>query len=245
MKVGIIALLRRNFRVTYYTNKEIWDWCFDKHYTADDKFSELLTVVLSPYRPRIAKTDPHISSDVRQARITAHKDTTVLVKAPKDREFIIDFSDYLFLIKPSEEGCMNTKLGTVLITKKYRSKIFVKEMFVEDRKDRPCLYYGINFSRAALDRDRRSTMSDSEAQRTIATIWNRLIEKEQGNAVQQYLELLLEKEDHLETLEAKNCVSKTTAEKLLELLKKLHPNGFFYSSEDPDPTEVYSIFVPC
>lgn len=240
MKVGIIGLLRRNFRVTYYTNKEIWNWCFERYTDAEDRVEELLTIKLAPYRPNLAKRDPHLSHDVREARRRAGKDTTVIVNAPTTQDLCIDFSDYLFLVKPPEDALMETKLGAVLTAQQYRSKIFVKGMFVEERglQNSPSLHFGINFSRAAVDRDRRSLNTDSQATMTLVTIWNDLIENDRGDAAEKYLELLLKSNECLETSKATRFLSGQSAEKLLQILRSRHPNSFFYSSDDPNAVEV-------
>ena len=85
MKVGIIALIRQGFKVNYYTNKEIWNWCFKDYMEPNGEVvSDLLTIDLSPYQPRKARTDPLISDDVREARKVANKDTTVIVAGQRE-----------------------------------------------------------------------------------------------------------------------------------------------------------------
>src|SRR5208282_4752897 len=98
MKVGIIALLRHYVKVAYYTNKEIWDWCFHDYEDLNGQVSKLLTIELHPSQPRKAKDDPYINEDVRGARQTAKKDTTVIVQGWRDLN--IRFNDYLFLVNP-------------------------------------------------------------------------------------------------------------------------------------------------
>jgi L-rhamnose isomerase len=245
MKIGIIALLREHLQVAHYTNKEIWNWCFRPEYDSEGRALEMLTVHLQRYRPRLAKEDQSISQDERDARLIAHRHTTVIVKAQKNRDFGIDFDDYLFLHRPSDDGLMTTKLGSVLTAEQYRSKIYVKEVFMDEHQDKPILRYGINFAEAQLDRDRKTPVSNSKAQETIAKIWNELIERGEGDAAKQYLKVLLEPDDHLETLEAKSWITKPSAQKLFETLRTLQPDCFFFNADEPDPTEVNRVGFVC
>src|SRR5271155_3378877 len=112
MKVGIIALLRHRAKVIYYTNREIWDWCFHDFPDPNGQISNLLAINLAPYQPNKAKSDPNIIEDVREARRTAKKDTTVIVQGYRDLG--IRFNDYLFLVNPPPETLFETKLGTIL-----------------------------------------------------------------------------------------------------------------------------------
>jgi hypothetical protein len=239
MKVGIIALLRHHIKVAYYTNKEIWDWCFHNYEDLNGQISKLLTIELHPSHPRKANNDPNINRDVREARKTAKKDTTVIVQGWRDLD--IRFNDYLFLINPPPETLLKTNLGTILTGNDYRTKIFVKGIFVEERglDDPPPLLYGVNFSKVALDRDRRSLMTGSQVANTLSEMWNDLIERDQEDSVERYLKLLLGKDNTLETLQATAHITKLSAEKLLLKLKSsFRPETFFYNSEDNDVAEV-------
>lgn len=242
MKVGIIALLRQNINVTYFTNKEIWDWCFHKYPDLEGGVTpSLLSIELHPSRPRKAKKDPHISEDVREARRVSKKDTTVIVQGYEELD--LEFNDYLFLVNPPSGSILKTDLGTVLTSDDYRNKIFVKGIFVEERgiRDPPPLIYGVDFSKVALDRDRRSLMTGAQVASTLAEIWTDLILKDNGTAsAELYLTLLLAKDNSLETLEAKNCITRIAAEKLYKVLRSLYsPDTFFYNAEDTNLTEVY------
>src|SRR5277367_289006 len=239
MKVGIIALLRYRAKVTYYTNREIWDWCFHDFQDSDGDISNLLTINLAPYQPNKAKKDPMITEDVRVARRTAKKDTTVIVQGYRDLD--IRFNDYLFLVNPPPDTLFETKLGTILTGDEYRSKIFVKGIFVEQRgaNNPPGLVYGVNFNKVALDRDRRSLMTESQVAETLSEIWNDLIERDQGMSVDNYLELLMGNQDSLETLKADDFIHEISAKKLFEKLKSMFsPETFFFNGEDKNIAEV-------
>lgn len=239
MKVGIIALLRHLAQVTYYTNKEIWDWGFHNFQDPEGQISKMLAIKLAPYQPNKAKLDLTITGDTRAARKMAKKDTTVIVQGWRDLN--IRFNDYLFLVNPPAETLLETKLGTILTGDDYRFKIFVKGIFVEKRDDQnpPILAYGVNFSKAALDRDRRSLITESQAAKTLCGMWNDLIERSQGSSAEKYLELLLQDKDTLETLEASGYIKKTSAGKIFEQLKsKYSPETFFYNSTDKNVAEV-------
>lgn len=243
MKVGIIALLRHNINVTYYTNKEIWDWCFHNYPDPDGGIIPgLLSINLSQHEPGKAKTNDDLSEDVKEARRASKTDTTVIVQAHQHLD--IDFSDYLFLVNPPAETLLKTDLGTILIGDKYRSKIFVKGIFVEKRgtTDPPALIYGVDFSKAPLDRDRRSLMSGKQVASTLARIWNELIIKDNGDAAaKRYLKLLLAEDNYLETLQAKDYLSCVSAIKVHEALRSLHSeDSFFYNAEDINVPEAYS-----
>ena len=199
----------------------------------------MLTVNLRPYQPRKAKIDPRISEDVREARRSANRDTTVIVEGV--REYHIHFSDYLFLVNPSSEGLLKAKLGTIITASTYRFKIFVKGIYVEEWSWEPTLEYGVDINKAALDRDRKSTLTKGEVIRTLAEIWNDLIERDQGNALELYLRLMLASKDHLETLGADKQMSLSTVRKLFSKLKEQHPNAFFYCMDEPRVAEVRSL----
>jgi len=247
MKVGIIGLLRNNFSVTHYTNKEIWQWCFaEQPDDTDRNLSPLLAVNLRPSRPVKAKRDTSLPSHVREARVMATQHTTVIVESnpyDRDRWFKIDFSDYLFLVKPTEETVLRTHLGAILTEERYTSMIYVKGMFVEVRNDTPELRYGVDFSKAALDRDRRSMMSNSDVTHTLAEIWNILITEDHPTAVERYLDVLLMQNDWLETIKARQHINQSSAKKLFTALCLRYPDSFFYSSEDPCVSEVRLSFI--
>ena|SRR5271154_1920550 len=239
MKVGIIALLRYRAKVTYYTNREIWDWCFHDFQDPNGQISNLLTINLAPYQPNKAKSDTEITEDVREARRTAKKDTTVIVQGYRDLD--IRFNDYLFLVNPPPETLFETKLGTILTGDEYGSKIFVKGIFVERRglNNPPGLTYGVNFNKVALDRDRRSLMTESQVAKTLSEMWNDLIERDQGISVDKYMELLIGNQNSLETLEAVGFISKISAKKLFEKLRSVFsPETFFFNGEDKNIAEV-------
>lgn len=240
MKVGIIALLHHGFDVTYFTNKEIWNWCFhDYEEPNGGVVSDVLTVRLFPYQPRKAKVDPHISDDVREARRGADKDTTVIVQGLL--YLTINFNDYLFLVNPPSETLLKTTLGTILTGDEYKSKIFVKGIFVEERGTSHTLplAFGVDFNKAALDRDRRSLMTGAQIALTLAEMWDTLISEDQGTSTEMYLTLMLSKDDYFETLKAKDRISRAVAEKLLEKLRaSFSPETFFYNKEDTNVSEV-------
>ena len=244
MKVGVIALLRHRAKVIYYTNREIWDWCFRDFRDPNGLISNLLAINLAPYQPNKAKNDPMLIEDVRNARRTAKKDTTVIVQGYRDLD--IRFNDYLFLVNPPPETLFESKLGTILTGDQYRSKIFVKGIFVEQRgaNNPPGLAYGINFNQVALDRDRRSLMTESQVAKTLSQIWNDLIEHDQGMSVDKYLELLMKNQDSLETLQAVGFISKISAEKLFEKLKSMFPpETFFFNAQDQSIAEVIPLIL--
>ena len=116
---------------------------------------------------------------------------------------------------------MKTTLGTILTGDEYKTKIFVKGIFVEERgiRDPPALAFGVDFSKVALDRDRRSLMTGSQVALTLAEMWDTLISEDQGTSVEKYLKLMLSKDDYLETLNAKACISRVAAQKLFEKLR--------------------------
>jgi hypothetical protein len=240
MKVGICALLRSGLQVSYYTNREIWEWHFRRRqWRGENKNLNKLLIELHPHKPRLAKRDPDLHQDVREARVSAAKSTTVIVKAKYWME--IDFGDYLFLHPPTGD-LQNTELGTVILDDKYRHKIFVKGIFIESRGpgNPPPLRYGIDFSQASLDRDRRSLMTHSEAANNIARMWDTIISRApQEPTTQKYLEILLEEVDHLEVLSAEGFFSLPSAQALLRKLVSLYPGAFFYSKEDKEISEVF------
>ena len=239
MKVGIIALLRHRAKVSYYTNREIWDWCFHDFEDPNGQISNLLTIKLAPYQPKKAKLDTFITEDTREARRTAKKDTTVIVQGYYDLD--IRFNDYLFLVNPLPETLLETKFGSILTGNDYRFKIFVKGIYVDQRDtlNPPILAYGVNFSKVALDRDRRSVMTESQAAKTLSEMWNDLIERDQGNSVEKYLELLVGDRATLETLEAGAYITEASGKKLFEKLKSNFPPGtFFFNAEDKNIAEV-------
>ena len=240
MKVGIIALLHHGFNVTYFTNKEIWNWCFHDYEEPDGGVvSDLLTIELSPYQPRKAKVDLLISDDIREARKVANKDTTVIVRGR--RELNINFNDYLFLVNPPSETLLKTTLGTILTGDEYKCKIFVKGIFVEERgiDHTPPLAFGVDFNKAALDRDRRSLMTGPQIASTLAEMWNSLISEDQGTSAEMFLKLMLSKDDYFETLKAKDYIERAVAEKLFEKLRaSFSPETFFYNKEDTNVSEV-------
>ena len=242
MKIGIIALLRQNCRVTYYTNREIWTFHFHLYHNANgEKPSKKLSVGLASHHPKKAKQDTSISEDVRQARIAAGEDTTVIIEG--SRPLNIRFEDYLFLVNPPEKEQLKTELGTIIIADQYRSKVFVKGIFVEEMKGYPHLHYGVDFCKAALDRDRRSLMTGAQVAATLAEIWNDLIERDEEDAADRYLQLLLSdvaENAPYDILHASHRISRVSAKRLLEKLQALcSPNSFFYC-EDGKAIEVVS-----
>ena len=245
MKVGILALLRDEFTVTYYTNKEIWRWCFHSYPLPDGTWNhDVLSVNLAPYQPRKALEDPFLDDDVRTARTGANKHTTVIV----DSEYVfdVDFDNYLFLVRPKSEDVLNTQWGSILLGKEHQRMIFVKGIFVEERgrDDPPALHYGVDFSRAALNRDRQSLMTRGDVARTIAIMWNSLItgETEGEKIVGTYLQIMMQKEESLETAMAGDLLSRRAAEKLLKQLKDTHPeDAFFYFDQEATASEVLHV----
>ena len=240
MKVGIIALLRQGFEVTYFTNKEIWDWRFHDYNDPNGVVvSDLLTIELSPCSPRKAMIDPLISDNIREARKVAHKDTTVIVQG--SHELNININDYLFLVNPPSETLLKTALGTILTSDEYKSKIFVKGIFVEERgiRNPPALAFGVDFNKITRDRDRRSLITGSQIALTLAEMWNTSISEDQGTSVEKYLKLMLSNDDYLETVKAEECISQVVAEKLFEKLRtSFSMETFFYNREDADVSKV-------
>jgi hypothetical protein len=238
MKVGIAALLREDISVVHYTCSEIWDWRFKTFTFHDDHgTSKNLAIGLARHKPSEVKNDPTLSDDVREARKNAFRHTTVVLQG--NRPLQIDFNDYLFLHPPSD-GMMKTELGTILASDSFRSKLFVKGIFVEDKgpEDPPALRYGVDLQKARLDRDRNSVMSGSQKTQTLAQIWDILIYREEKGAAEMYLNLLLEQEASYETLSAKDFISNASATILFNKLCLLFPNRHFYSLEDKDVSEV-------
>jgi len=240
MKVGICALLRCGLQVCYYTNREIWEWHFSRRYwSGENKVLNKLLIQLHPHKPRLAKRDPHLHQNVREARMLAGKSTTVVVRSKYKMN--IDFGDYLFLQPPTGE-IRNTELGTVILDDKYRHKIFVKGIFIESRDpgNPPPVRYGIDFSQASLDRDRRNFMTHSEAANSIARIWDIIISRAPDDTTtQKYLELLLKEVDYLDVLSAETCISLPSAQALFRQLLSLYPGAFFYSKENKEISEVF------
>jgi hypothetical protein len=238
MKVGIAALLREDISVCHYTSSEIWNWQFIRfRFHDDDGPSKNLAIGLAPHEPMKAKRDPTLSDDVREARKNAKRHTTVILQGKRPLE--IDFKDYLFLHPPSD-GMLKTELGTILTSDIFRSKLFVKGIFVEDKgpEDPPALRYGVDLQKARLDRDRNSVMSGCQKTQTLAQIWDILIYREEKGAAEMYLNLLLEQEAPYEILSAKDFISNASAAILFNKLCLLFPNRHFYSLEDKDVSEV-------
>lgn len=243
MKVGILALLREDFEVAYYTNKEIWHWCFATFPLPDGSLNpNVLSVNLAPYEPRKAAKDRHLEVDVCAARKAANKHTTVIVDSPY--VFTVDFENFLFLVQPPPESLLQTEWGTILLAEKYRRKIFVKGIFVDEKGDPPALYYGIDFSRVGLNRDRQSLMKPGDVARLVPRMWDAAIcaEAEADTKVcGAYLELMQGKMDVLETAMAGDGLSRGAAQKLLEQLKALSSEDvFFYFDQEATASEVLS-----
>jgi hypothetical protein len=245
MKVGILALLREDFKVTYYTNKEIWHWCFANFPLPDGGWNQnVLSVDLAPYQPRKAALDPHINADICAARKAAHKHTTVIVDSRYI--FTVDFSNYLFLVEPTAETLLKTEWGTILLAEKYRHRIFVKGIFVEERGewDPPALHYGIDFSRVGLNRDRQSLMTRGQVARLVPRMWDKVIcEEREGETkiCSAYLALMEGKMEVLETGMAGEVLSRRAAERLLERLRAVSPEDvFFYFDQEATASEVPS-----
>ena len=242
MKVGILALLRNDMKVTYYTNKEIWKWCFHSYPLPDGNWNHnVLSVKLAPYAPRKALEDPNIDDDIRTARRSANKHTTVIVD--RAHPFDVGFENFLFLVRPKSDEVLSTEWGSILLSKDYRWKVFVKGIFVEERgvRDPPALYYGVDFSRAALNRDRQSLMTRGEVASTIVRMWNSLITAEtQGDKiVGAYLQIMLKKVESLDTTMAGELLSRQAAERLLAQLRAMYPaDAFFYFDQDETASEV-------
>ena len=254
MKVGILALLRDRMKVTYYTNREIWEFCFHIYPLPDGTSArKVLSVNLASYAPRIANRDPKLDDDIRTARTGAHKHTTVIVD--RAHPFDVGFENFLFLVRPKSDEVLNTQWGSILLGKDYHWKVFVKGMFVEKRGflDPPALYYGVNFLRSALNRggqslilnrDRQNLMTHGEVASTIAEMWNSLMigETEGDKIVSAYLQIMLKEEEFLDTSMAEGHLSQKAAEKLLEQLKAMYPaDTFFYFDQEATASEVLHI----
>jgi len=236
MKVGIIALLRHEIDVTYFMNKEIWNWHFDDYLDNERISVKLLTIKLQSYEPKIAKSETdrgEICADILDARQVANKDTIVIVQGY--REMNINFKDYLFLVNSSDKIVLKTELNSILTASNYCSKIFVKGIFVKqiEVEDLLNLRYEIDFSKVAVNRNRRSLLSETQFARTLSEMWNDLIERNQENSTDKYLHLLLHKFEVFETLNANNCISRVSAEKLHSRLKSRYESDtFFYNTKD-------------
>lgn len=235
MKVGIIALLRQGVKVYHYTNKEIWEWKFG--------FSQgrrILCIQADKSEPIKAKVDPNIDEVTRQGRRNAAKDTTVIVQGIEETDIVL--SDYLFLVKPPPEVVFTTDIGSLLTGDEYRGKIYVKGVFVEERTtdDPPPLRYGVNFSRAALDRDRRSVMTGSAVATSLSKMWDTVISEDQTGTAAMYLDLLLAGDDqgYLEVLHAFRSISRASADILLRELRNRFPDKFFYCADEVQAIEV-------
>jgi len=242
MKVGILALLRQGCTVNYYTNKEIWEWCFCDFYDPDDNISNQLTIQLQPCRPRKAIHDTTISDDVREARRSAVKHTTVIVENVR-YGLDINFEDYLFLVQPPQDTLLASEYGTILTSMEHREKMFVKGIFVERRGagHRPPLSYGVDFSQASLDRDRRSLMTGNQIAETLGNIWDDLISRDHPGALDMYLQLLQVNDANgvLETQYAKETLEPSSVEKLFRrLTESAAEDHFFYNVEDNNVHEV-------
>ena len=82
-------------------------------------------------------------------------------------------------------------------------------------------------------------MTRSQVALTLAEMWNTLISEDEGTSAERYLKLMLSEDDYLETLEAKECISRVVAEKLFEKLRSsFSVETFFYNREDTDVSEV-------
>jgi hypothetical protein len=242
MKVGILALLREDFNVAYYTNKEIWDWRFANFPLPDGRWNQnVLSIDLAPYQSKKATSDTS-DTDIRAARKAAHKHTTVIVNSPY--VFSVDFANFLFLVQPPPQSLLKTEWGTILLAEKYRRRIFVKGIFVEERRvwDPPALYYGIDFSRVGFNRDRQSLMTRGEVARLVPRMWDKVIcEEAEGETkiCAAYLELMEGKMEVLETGMAGEVLSQQAAERLLEQLVSLSPKDvFFYFDQEATASEV-------
>ena len=237
LKIGIIALLRNRIGVTYYTNREVWKFIFSNFNIVTAGTSNLLAVNLDRTHPNLAKADKNVHEDTRDAHRSAHKDTTVIVQGQRDLD--IQFSDYLFLVRPPPQTILRTDRGMILTGEDHCRKIFVKSILVDEIDSPPLLAYGVNFDKAKVNRDRRSLMRESKLTKELSKIWNNLIENDVGGAVEMYLKLLLEKDVFLETMEASDYITQTSAEKLWEKLTAMFlPETFFYDSEDKDVAQV-------
>jgi hypothetical protein len=237
MKVGIIALLRENVKVFYFTNREIWNWKF-----AYSKLGKhILAVDAQWYAPRKVKDDTTIKFEaIRQGRRKANKDTTVILLGINETDVV--FSDYLFLRSPAPETVFNTQHGSLLMADEHRRKVFVKGIFVEERTndDPPPLFYGVNFTTAVLDRDRRNLMTGKAVASTLAMMWDEVLVKDPPGMAAKYLELLLENQDDrfLEVSHASRHITLSSATKLHRELCVRFPGKFFFCSENADATEV-------
>jgi hypothetical protein len=239
MKVGILGMLRHNIDVTYYTNGEIWDWRFGS--LDGGRGQKVLSIRFDRAKPHKAINDPTITlEDIREGRRRAKKDTTVVIQglAPED----VQFENYLFLIPPVNAGALETEIGTIMTGEIYRARVYVKGIYVETRSDPPALHYGVNFTRAALDRDRRSCMSDNTVGQTLVEIWDTLVREGKPGAVRKYLDLLLDKREWLEVQLADEWITRESAERLVKELRSLHPDQFFYCADGKDVTEVFPLW---
>jgi len=82
----------------------------------------------------------------------------------------INFKDYLFLVNSSDKIVLKTELNSILTASNYCSKIFVKGIFVKqiEVEDLLNLRYEIDFSKVAVNRNRRSLLSETQFARTLS-----------------------------------------------------------------------------
>lgn len=146
LAIGIMALVRGGRGVKIRTGSEVWNALIERsdRYDAD-----------------VLKFDcKGGNDDKKRVRVEVTNVTEDDWKGLRER--------FLFLVKWKKDERIQTERGDLLLSDRFRGKVFVRGVYVQDN---PELAYGYNLKHAEIDRDRK--MIDSwNMQWETARIWN-------------------------------------------------------------------------
>lgn len=130
LKLGILALVRSGHKVRIRNGSEVWVPSIEWSETFEE---DVLTFTVEKGR-----------QEKNRLRIE--------VSGVEKADWDLMRQNFLFIRKPRKGEAIDTIHGTLLTGARYRGKVFVKGIFVQNN---PELQFGYNFTDADLDRDRK------------------------------------------------------------------------------------------
>ncbi|XP_070570821.1 uncharacterized protein [Ptychodera flava] len=218
LKIGALALVRKNVQVTMETNREGWQFVLHPYEHFENE-KGLAVFVTKPEELPFNQQNQMTSEQFK----LGEGDTLVSIYPLHPEKFKICRNRFLFLNPPSDS--VQTEIGTLLLDDRFSGQLFVKGSWVSDLSD-DNLNTGVDFCELKIDRDRNAVPQLSEIDHKVSCMWPRALEQRRDLA-HRYYNLLANNPNCRDVKHASTyAVTETTAALMAEQFRVNNPDAF-------------------
>jgi hypothetical protein len=242
-KVASLVMLRKGYHVHFDASKFYWNF----HFAGTDKdtlycfFSapkdHVVQKQMDAYKKRLAKVGS------RELKTNIWEDVSVKIgKVPRSQGAKIDLATFNHWLKASLDLDRPTKFistgyGRLIMDPNFRGRIYLKGLLLETNSARG-FRFGYDLAEGKVNRDRQRLKNPEGEANVLARIWEEAIQKEAGDTIKEYVDMLRDRIDWADVILAKDHISEVTAKAVWQHLLEEDPERKLFYHDHKNADEV-------